>query len=112
MIKNHTRKTILAKQFVICNSLFSKAKGMMLRKKPVPMIFTFSKEKKVSLHMFFVFFPIDVLFLGADKKIIEIKERFKPWTFYRPKSKALYIVELPAGIVRRTRTKVGDKIEF
>ena len=50
-----------------------------------------------SLHMFFVFFPIDVLFLDKDKKIIEIKRNFKPFSFYKSKEKAMYVVEITSA---------------
>ena len=38
--------------------------------------------------MFFVFFPIDVLFLDKNKKVVELKENFKPFSIYFPKNKA------------------------
>ena len=57
-------------------------------------MFVFKKEKIIPLHMLFVFFPINVLFLNKNKKIVEIKNNFKPFTFYTPKNKAMYIVEL------------------
>ena len=57
-------------------------------------MFVFDKEKRISLHMLFVFFPIDVLFLDKNRKIIEIKKNFKPFTFYKSKNKANYVVEL------------------
>ena len=84
----------------------------MFRFKPIAMLFTFSREKLVSLHMFFVFFPIYVLYLDKTKQIVEIAENFKPWTTYTPKAKAKYIIELPAGTVKKTNTKLNDICEF
>ena len=62
--------------------------------------------------MLFVFCPIDVLFLDKNKKVVEIKENFMPFTFYTPKNKAKYVIELPSDLIRKTRTEVGDKISF
>ena len=62
--------------------------------------------------MFFVFYPIDVLFLNKNKIVVEMKENFKPFTFYTPKNKALYIIELPRGSIKNSKTKIKDKIEF
>jgi uncharacterized membrane protein (UPF0127 family) len=62
--------------------------------------------------MMFVFFPIDVLFVDKNKKVVEIKESFMPFTFYNPEKKAKYVVELPAGAVKETKTSVGDRIGF
>ena len=77
----------------ICTSTWSKARGLMFSRKK-DLMFVFKKEKIIPLHMFFVFFPIHVLFLNKNKKIVEIKNNFKPFTFYTPKNKAMYIVEL------------------
>jgi len=62
--------------------------------------------------MFFVFYPIDVIFLDKNKIIVEIKENFKPFTFYTPKNKAKYIIELKNNTIKETNTKIGDIISF
>ncbi len=80
-------------EYKIVHSSWGKARGLMFSKKK-NLIFVFEKEKRISLHMLFVFFPIDVLFLDKDKKIIEIKKDFKPFGFYKSKKKAKYVVEI------------------
>ncbi len=60
--------------------------------------------------MFFVFFPIDVLYLNKEKKIVEVVEQFKPWALYYPINKAQYIIELPVGTIKKTHSKVGDSV--
>ncbi len=77
----------------ICNTFISQARGLMFRKKQ-NLIMVFPKEKKISLHMFFVFFPIDVLILDKNKKIVEIKRNFMPFTFWNSTKKGKYVVEL------------------
>jgi len=64
----------------------------------------------MSLHMWFVFFPIDVLFLNKNKKIIEIKKDFRPFRFYTTKKKARYAIELPKG--HKYKLKLGDRVIF
>jgi len=76
------------------------------------LVFVLNEEKKESLHMWFVFFPIDVVFLSKDKKVIEIKENFMPFSLYFPKNKAKFILELVWGSVKEGKIKVGDKIKF
>ena len=111
-IKNITKKALLSEDAEFCNNVFSKARGLMFSKKSKALIFIFKKEKIVPLHMAFVFFPIDVLFLNKNKEIAEIKESLMPFAFYTPKKKAAYIIELPQGTVKRTKTELGDKISF
>ena len=111
-IKNTTKKTLPAKDVKICKSIFSKTLGAMFSGKQKPLIFIFKKEKIIPLHMFFVFHPIDVLFLNKNKIIVEIKENFKPFSFYTPKNKAMYVIELPKDAIKSSKTGIGDKIEF
>ena len=112
IIKNLTKNVIIGKNAEFCTSSFSKARGLMFSKKPKILIFIFKKEKIVPLHMFFVFFPIDALFLDKRKRIIEIKDNFMPFKYYKPKNKSMYIIELPAGAIKKTKTQIKDKISF
>ncbi len=66
----------------------------------------------ISLHMFFVFFPIDLIFLDAKKQVVEIKENFRPWNFYCAKQKAVFIIEAPQGFVKKKRIQISDAILF
>ncbi len=74
------------------------------------LIFDFEKAEEIHLHMCFVFFSIDVLLLNKNKKIVEIRKNFKPFTFYSSKRQARYVVELPTG--HKYKFKIGDKVEF
>ncbi|MBI2135335.1 DUF192 domain-containing protein [Candidatus Woesearchaeota archaeon] len=111
-IKNKTKKTVLSENVEVCKSIFSKSIGLMFSKKKRSLVFVFDREKIIPLHMLMVFYPIDVLFLNKNKEVVEMKENFRPFTFYTPKSKALYIIELPQGMIKKTKTKAGDKIGF
>ena len=111
MIRNITKNTIISGEKTIMKGIFGKARGLMLSKRK-SLVFSFENERIVPLHMLFVFFPIDVIFLDKNKKVAEIKESFRPFTFYNPKKKAMYVIEVPAGFVKRSKTNVGDKIGF
>jgi uncharacterized membrane protein (UPF0127 family) len=77
------------------------------------LVFIFNREDKYSLHMLFVFFPIDVLWLNKEKKIVDIKENFRPFSLLaKPKDKAKYIIELPAGAIKGSNTKIMDSVSF
>ena len=80
-------------KYEVCKTPWGRARGLMFSKKK-NLLFVFDREQKISLHMWFVFFPIDVLFLNKNRKIIEIKKNFRPFVFYTSKKKAKYIVEL------------------
>ena len=104
MITNKNK--ILSEKEIVCKTFFSQVRGLMFRKKQ-NLIMIFGKEKKISLHMFFVFYPIDVLLLNENGEIVEIKRNLRPFTFWSSKEKGKYVVELafPGGY------KVGDRVE-
>ncbi len=114
MIKNVTQNTMLAKKTEIGASVNAKAIGLMFSRKikDKGLVFVFDDEAKRDLHMFFVFYPIDVLFLDKRKKVAELKENFRPFTLYIARKKAQYVIELPAGTIRKSKTTLGNKITF
>ena len=78
--------------------------------RPKTLIFAFKNEQIISLHMFFVFFPIDILYLDKNKIVVEKKENFRPFTMYTPKNKAQYVIELPENSIKEI--KIGDCLTF
>lgn len=112
MIKNETKNTTVAKDYSFCKNIFSQAKGLMFSLKPKNLIFEFKKEKLTPLHMWFVFYPIDVIYLNSEKVVTELKTNFKPFTFFNPKKKAKYIIELDKGAINKSKTEVGDVFSF
>ncbi len=115
-IFNATRKTRLADDYVLCESVQSKAKGLMFSKesyvKKNALLFTFDSERFQSLHMMFVFYAIDVLFLDAKSRVVDMKEKFVPFMIYNSLKKSKYVIELPKRTISKTRTKIGDYIEW
>jgi uncharacterized membrane protein (UPF0127 family) len=93
MIINKTQNKIVSEKEIVCKSIFSQGLGLMFHRKH-NLIMIFPEERKVSLHNFFVFYPIDVLFLDQHKMIVEIKRKFKPFTFFTPQNKCKYLIEL------------------
>ena len=91
--------------------MFSQALGLMFRKKQ-NLLMTFPKERKISLHMFFVFFPIDVIWLNKEKRIIAMKENLKTFSISAIDKLSQHIIELPQGTIKRTNTHINDLIEF
>jgi len=71
----------------------------------------FNKERRISLHNFFVFYPIDILILDKNKKVIEIKNNFKPFTLWNAKNKGKYLIELGKE-ESKNKVKVNDLLEF
>ena len=82
---------------------------MFRKRQNVVMIFT--TEKNISLHNFFVFYPIDVLVVNKNMEIVEIKRQFKPFSFWNPAKKGKYVIELGRD-ESKNKTSEGDFIEI
>ena len=111
-VYNKTKKTALSQDYVFCRGL-SKFIGLMLSKnEKKTLVFEFAEEQNIALHMFFVFYPIDVIFLDKNKAVVDKKENFLPFTFYTSKKMAVYAIELPIGTIKKSKTAINDNIKF
>jgi len=99
----------------VADTHFKRFKGLMFEKKKdftYALIFDLQKESKIgsSVHMFFVFFPIFIIFLDSRKTIIDstVLNPFTP--NYTPKKPARYFIELP--ITLKDKIKLDDKVNW
>lgn len=64
-----------------------------------------------SIHMFFMRFPIDVLYLNRDNEVVRAQKGLKPWRVGPLYTRgARFVIELPAGAIERSGTDVGDQL--
>ncbi len=87
---------------------------------PADLVLISPKEKKEysSIHMLFMRFPIDVLWLDSQMKVVDIARNippahpFKPgtWKTYRPRKDAKYVLEI--ALKPLPPAEIGDVIEF
>src|SRR3989338_11225945 len=112
-IKNLTTNKVIAVTSKVANSTLSRSLGLMFSKpQQTALVLKFPSERKISLHMAFVFYPIDVLFVNKKNEITDLKENFRPFTAYNSGKSAMYAIELPAGTIEKSKTKIGHKIGF
>ena len=64
------------------------------------------------IHTMGMTFPIDVVFLGRDMKVVALRENIAPWRATRFFKSATSVLELPAGAIRRGGVAVGDQMGF
>jgi uncharacterized membrane protein (UPF0127 family) len=57
-------------------------------------------------------FPIDVLFLDRDRQVLGVEENLAPGRVAPVRWRARTVLELPAGTVRGSATRIGDHIDF
>jgi len=63
-----------------------------------------------SVHMFFMRFAIDVVFLGREAQVVKIVSGLKPYRVAFGGRGAHSALELPAGAVERRGIAVGDRL--
>jgi uncharacterized membrane protein (UPF0127 family) len=64
-------------------------------------------DRAPSVHMFFMRFPIDVVFLDRDRKVVRIVSPLRPWRVAGAR-RAVAALELPAGAAAAAAVDVGD----
>jgi len=64
-----------------------------------------------SVHTFFMRFPIDLVYLDRENRVRKVRSAVGAWRMSGCLS-AHSVIELPAGVVRATRTVRGDMVEF
>lgn len=112
---DRTSGKILVSDVELADTFWRRFRGLMLRRRfprGRALLFKFKKPGRYRVHMFFVRFPIDLIYLNLSFRIIELKAGLKPWRTYKPKATASYLVELPAGTIRRAGVRVGHKISL
>jgi uncharacterized protein len=62
-----------------------------------------------SVHTFFMKFPIDIVFVARDGRVVKIRSRCGPWRLAFGVG-AFAVIELPAGAVEASGTRVGDRL--
>ena len=112
MIKNQSKGNLLAPSCTLCSSFFSRAKGLMFSREPRALVMAFPKEQKIGIHMMFVFFPIDVLWLDDEQHVVAMRENLAPWKTASPQEAAKYVIELPSGAIKASGTTLGDEITW
>lgn len=64
------------------------------------------------IHMFFMRFSIDAIFLDRSNEILHIEHSIAPWRVSRWVRKAHSVVECSAGKSERYGLETGDKLVF
>jgi len=64
------------------------------------------------MHMFFMRFAIDIVFLDRDDRVVHVSRELKPWRLSAIVFAARQALELAPGAATRSYTAVGDSIRI
>jgi uncharacterized membrane protein (UPF0127 family) len=115
MMRNLTTGQVVASRIVRCDTFWKRGRGLMFRRalaEDEVYLFVERRESvaQTAIHMFFVFFPIAVVWLDGEKRVVDkaLGQPFRP--YYAPQSPARYFVEGHPSLL--SAVHVGDQLEF
>ena len=82
------------------------------------MLFVFSDQDKNKTHKFWMKdmnFPIDMIWIDKDKKVIYIKKDARPESYpnlFGPDVASQYVLETVSGFADKNNLKIGDGVEL
>lgn len=79
------------------------------------MLFVFETDAAHSFWMKDMLFPIDIMWLDADGKVVHIERNVSPDTYpasFMPDSAARYVLETQAGFSQKYDIQIGSRATF
>lgn len=116
MLFNKTKNLKVMDKVKVADTHWKRMKGLMFGNKSefdYALVFDLERNahKGASVHMLFVFFPIDIVYLDSEKHVVDIVKSLKPFTpNYTPKKRSRYFIEVPEGA--GSGIEIGDVLEW
>jgi len=112
-------RTINLESVEVADTSSKRAAGLMFRNEPSPLMIVFDWQARHPIWMLFMRFPIDLIFLDSEKRVVTIYENIKPlsldprtWKIYWPEKRVKYAFETEAGWVKQQSVVPGDFLSF
>jgi|SRR5580658_119018 uncharacterized membrane protein (UPF0127 family) len=113
---NRTRGTVLCERLEVAESMAAQSRGLLGRDglaSGAGMLFEGSGFLPLMwMHMFFMRFAIDIVFLDKANRVRRINHSLKPWRVSSMVFGARRALELEAGAAQRSSTTEGDQLEL
>ena len=113
---NQTRATVLCEHLEEAGGMTGKSRGLLGRDgldAEAGMLFEAGRlEPFMCMHMLFMRFAIDIVFLNRHGAVIRINPNLRPWRISSIVWGARRVLELSAGAAARSETQIGDQIIF
>jgi hypothetical protein len=102
--------SIACETCVVADTPLTRLKGLLGKKRLEPGEGILLRPTS-AVHTFFMRFPIDVVFLDRDLRVLALATDLKPWRAAAHRS-AKAVLELPAGECERRGIRAGDRLEI
>jgi uncharacterized membrane protein (UPF0127 family) len=108
---NQTRNLPLITQGRLANTFWLRLRGL-LGAAPLQKGEGLVLAGEKSIHTLFMKFPIDVVYVDKNYKVIRIDANMVPYRLGPFISQSAYVLEMPIGTIAGTATMVGDRLKF
>jgi uncharacterized membrane protein (UPF0127 family) len=108
-VRNVTRDTLVGNRIRLAGSLRERTIGLLGRDGLEPGEGLWI-EGAPSIHMFFMRFAIDAVFISGDRRVTKVVPNLKPWRVVWWARGARDCLELPAGAAKASTIEVGDEL--
>lgn len=106
-LTNSRTSKIVAIDLKVADKYFSRLRGL-IGTRSLPKGSGLIIEPCNSIHMFFMKYPIDVIFLDKDNVVLHVINGIKPWNISQVVKQARKVIELPEGTIKASGVDAGD----
>lgn len=111
VLRNQTRDRVLASDLRIADRFLTRLRGLLFQAPLQGGQGLFIKPCR-QIHMFWMSYPIDVLFVDEQNQVVGAVERIAPNRVSPYFASASGAFELPAGLIGESGTAVGDALHL
>jgi len=108
---NRTRRQMLVEKGTVAARPWARLRGLLGRAglgKGEGLLL----DGTIGIHTVGMRFAIDVLFLDKDGRVLYLIHALKPFRFSPIVKRSAMVLELAVGILRATKTQIGDELEI
>ncbi len=107
IVYNTSKNSFVAKNLRIAKNMWERFRGL-IGSSPLEEGEGFLIPSCQGIHTFGMSYSIDVLYLDGEERVMRILNSYRPNLLGPVIWKAKSVLELPAGAIERSNTKVGD----
>jgi uncharacterized protein len=100
--------SIVCERCVLADTALARMRGLLGRR-DLPSGEGILLKPASSVHMAFMRFPIDAVFLDRDLRVVKVAADLQPWRLAGSRG-AKAVLEIPAGEAARRGLSVGDRL--
>ncbi|HVB99396.1 MAG TPA: DUF192 domain-containing protein [Candidatus Dormibacteraeota bacterium] len=112
-VYNKTRQTFVATEVVVANTYLRRLIGLLGKTRrwarPGRGLWI---TPSCGVHTIGMLFPIDLVFVDKDGRVVGVQEFVRPFRISRVCLKANSVLEFPVHTIHRSETEIGDTLEI